>query len=507
MSQVTIVFVHGWSVTNLNTYGSLPARLQAEGAAQGIDIKLETIYLGQYISFRDEVRVQDISRAFQAAITDKFATAIQSGTRLVVITHSTGGPVLRDWYSRYSNRWPGKCPVSHLIMLAPANFGSALAKLGKGTLSRLDSFIKGVEPGQGVLDWLCVGSSEAWKLNEDWIKKGAIEISPDRIFPFVITGQDIDRKFYDALNSYTGELGSDGVVRCAGANLNATYLSIKQHIDGVTSEPGGTVTPIVAPATAFRIVKHTSHSGTDMGIMAGVKNTIGDPQGADTVDAILRSMKVASLADYDSLITAFNSETAALQVADKVEKVDGNIFSKDRYFIHDKFSMIIFRVKDSEGYAVTDYDLIFTGGDGTQSSANDLPEGFFADRQQNSNNRETVTYFVNNDILKGSGAVVAKDGKTVREATTGITHLGIQLNPRPDKGFVRYAKLILAADSDLFNAIVKPNSTTMIDICLQRLVDDQVFIVNEPPFDGWPVKKDFSKLNPHDPSMNNGVPN
>eukprot|EP01031_Cornospumella_fuschlensis_P043536 gene43536-53229_t len=44
-------------------------------------------------------------------------------------------------------------------MLAPANFGSALAQLGKGRVGRLKAWFSGVEPGQGVLDWLELGSS------------------------------------------------------------------------------------------------------------------------------------------------------------------------------------------------------------------------------------------------------------------------------------------------------------------------------------------------------------
>ena len=74
------------------------------------------------------------------------------------------------------------------------------------------------------LDWLILGSVEAWELNLDWILNGGRQIGTSGFFPFVLTGQSIDRKLYDILNSYTGESGSDGVVRVASANLNATYI-------------------------------------------------------------------------------------------------------------------------------------------------------------------------------------------------------------------------------------------------------------------------------------------
>ena len=47
----------------------------------------------------------------------------------------------------------------------------------------------------------------------------------------MLTGQSIDRHFYDNLNSYTGEAGSDGVVRVAAANLNFGMLRIEQAGD------------------------------------------------------------------------------------------------------------------------------------------------------------------------------------------------------------------------------------------------------------------------------------
>ena len=71
------------------------------------------------------------------------------------ITHSTGGPVVREWVDRfYGARKLRELPLKHLVMLAPANHGSALAVLGKQRLSRMKSWFQGVEPGQKVLDWL-----------------------------------------------------------------------------------------------------------------------------------------------------------------------------------------------------------------------------------------------------------------------------------------------------------------------------------------------------------------
>ena len=224
--KMIVVLVHGWSVVSTQTYGELPQRLKDE-ADEDVDVR--HIWLGRYVSFKDEVRVEDLARGFQAALMDELKNEIEAGRKIACITHSTGGPVVREWWDRFYVRNNVACPISHLIMLAPANFGSALAQLGKGRLSRLRSAINSVEPGQGILDWLELGSPESWDLNSRWIRDYSDpSAADDPMFLFSLSGQNIDREFYDHLNSYTGELGSDGTVRLAAANLNSTYLRLEQ---------------------------------------------------------------------------------------------------------------------------------------------------------------------------------------------------------------------------------------------------------------------------------------
>ena len=162
MKALRVIFVHGWSVTNTDTYGELPERLRAEAKKHpSIRLSMDHIHLSRYVSFRDEVRLDDLSRWFQAALERNIK--LPDGERFICITHSTGGPVIRDWWQRYYLDTGNPCPMSHLIMLAPANFGSALAQLGKGRLSDIKSMFQGVEPGTGVLDWLELGRSKVSK--------------------------------------------------------------------------------------------------------------------------------------------------------------------------------------------------------------------------------------------------------------------------------------------------------------------------------------------------------
>ncbi|MES2656372.1 MAG: phospholipase [Bacteroidota bacterium] len=460
----TILFIHGWSVTNIDTYGDLPLRLQAEAQKNNIDIKVEEIFLGRYISFHDEVSLQDISRAFEYAINEKLNVKKE---RYVCITHSTGAPVLRDWWQRYNtDRIP---PVSHLIMLAPANFGSALAILGKGKLSRIKAWFDDVEPGQKVLDWLELGSMQAWELNKKWIMSDGAQISNNGVFPFVVTGQSIDRKFYDNLNSYTGELGSDGVVRTSSTSLNSTYIKVTQDITVDAAKKYALSSELKieeykeSPSAPLRVVKGKSHSGDEMGIMKSVKKGTDDVKSAETVNAIFDCIKVKNNDDYNKLVEKFKTETDAVQKDELVEEVKG-IFKTTRTFIHNRYSQVIFRVTDSEGHPVTDFDLLLTAGN---NNPNHLPAGFAADRQRNSNNPEMITYYFNYDVLKnGSQETNFKDK---------ITKLGLQINPRPLEGFVRFVPCQITANDELLDKVFKPNSTTLIDIVLHRVVSNEVF--------------------------------
>lgn len=500
--KLIIVFVHGWSVTNTSSYGGLPVRLRNEADARGLDFELKHLFLGRYISFHDEVRLPDVSRAFSTAVGDELRTLLDGGKRFVCVTHSTGGPVIRDWWQRYYHGVAGSgvCPMSHLIMLAPANHGSALAQLGKGRISRLKSWFGGVEPGEGILDWLELGSSDAWDLNSEWIERGGDSIAANGILPFVLTGQTIDRKFYDHLNSYTGESGSDGVIRVASANLASRIIELDQQLpvkqSGKSSDaeaPSLDVTRVAAGAeTALRVVRGAAHSGRRKGIMRGVHIEAGHDKGRDLVDAVLECIAVKGRADYRRLAKRHAGETDTVQREERLETEDRLLLS-DTHFVHDRYSMVMFRISDDHGYPIRDFDLLLTGGE--DGDPDKLPRGFFMDRQLNRVNRNTLTYYFNYDIMAGAPAVT--DGsEIVRAATRGATSLGFRISPRPAAGFVRYLPCEVRASKSLLDEVLKPNSTTLVDIRLRRIVMKNVFRISR--LEGESTAGSFRRTPPGD---------
>lgn len=451
-----VIFVHGWSVTHTNTYGELPLWLENQGKEGRLNIQVGNIYLGQYISFDDAVTIDDIARAFDYAVRDEIANKLQDGERFACITHSTGGPVVRKWMDLYFKNNLAKCPLSHLIMLAPANHGSALAQLGKSRLSRIKSFFEGIEPGQRVLDWLELGSDLSWQLNESWLD---YECTANGIYSFVLTGQKIDRQLYDALNSYTGEAGSDGVVRVASANMNYSLLKLRQ--EGNNGENLVVAHMTRTKPMAFGVLPGCAHSGKKMGIIRSV--TMANAATHPTANWVLRCLQVKSSDSYNRLTKDLEKVTKETQKNEHMERVKTLLYKRE--YMTNRYSMIIFRLIDDRGNHLEDYDLYLTAG--PQYSTDTLPKGFFADRQRNQRDPGQLTYFLDYDIMEAGINTPQMQG-----------NLGFRIRAHPqasEQPLAYYTVLDFHSSLADINKILHPNETVMVEIMLQRRVDKAVF--------------------------------
>ena len=445
-----VVFVHGWSVTNTDAYGGLPEAL-AKNAPSSLDVTVEHLYLAKYVSFADEVTVDDIARGMQNAVNTEIAPKLSRGERFACVTHSTGGPVVRQWIDLYYRNKLDKCPVQHLVMLAPANHGSALAQLGKGRLARMKFFTEGVQPGTGVLNWLELGSDSSWDLNVSWLGYDAVG---GGLYPFVLTGQSIDRKLYDNLNSYTGEAGSDGVVRVAAANMNYGLIRLTQQDHGfVLSKEGKSA------KTALGVLPGRSHSGTAMGVMASVP---ADDDGAHpTLRWLLRCLGVNSATGYNALVKELDALTEKTQKDEKTTRKKA-VFLMQRTFIVNRCCMFVFRLQDDRGNNLNDYDVIFTAG--PDYDENHLAPGFFKDRQRNQRNPGKLTYYIDYDVMAEWLAKPELEGK-----------FGFKIVARPDSGFASYSYAEYRGTFAALKRYFEPNQTLMVDVQLKRHVVEGVF--------------------------------
>ncbi|HEX7046262.1 MAG TPA: alpha/beta fold hydrolase [Gammaproteobacteria bacterium] len=464
-----VVLVHGWSVRNTETYGELPARLRREAKRNPeLALDVRNLWLSKYISFHNEVQLEDISRAFEAALRRELGDAL--GQRPVaIVTHSTGGPVVRDWLQRFYVNRRKRAPISHLVMLAPANFGSPLAQLGRSRLARLKTWFNGVEPGLGVLDWLELGSPESLALNIEWMKT-APRLVKQGIFSFVLTGASIDHSLYDHLNSYTGELDSDGVVRVACANLNFRHVTLRQAAPPARKPKElslAVANESVLKDVPLAILPGMAHSGDDCGILRSIRNRDDEHP---TVMALLDCLHVKTARDYRTLRDVFENTSAVVLARQRVDvrNLPGPF---DRKRIKDPCSQVIFRVRDQEGYAVKDFELLLSA-DGDDPDR--LPPGFFVDRQQNRRDPATLTYYLNAARMLGDDPLV-HEGEVLRGALPAAEGLGLCIQPYPADGFVHYLAGRLPVSREFLRSLVVPHQTTVVDIELHRVVHEGTY--------------------------------
>jgi hypothetical protein len=445
-----IVFVHGWSVTNTNTYAGLPAAL-VKNASANLALQVTHLYLSKYVSFADAVTVDDIARGMQNAIAAEVLPKMVKGERFACITHSTGGPVVRKWINLYHRQRLDKCPLGHLIMLAPANHGSALAQLGKSRLARMKFFADGVQPGTGVLDWLELGSDQSWVLNRDWLAYNSVA---GGVYVFVLTGQKIDRALYDNLNSYTDEAGSDGVIRVAAANLNYGLIRLVQ-VDGNLSLQKEDR----SAKTAFGILPGRSHSGSSIGIVSSVGS---DDDGTHpTLQWVLRCLNVSNPTAYNRLHKELEVLTANTQADERKERVK-EFFVFRRTFETSRYCMFVIRIIDDRGSDLSDYDVLFTAG--PDYDPNHLPPGFFVDRQRNQLSVSKLTYYVDYDVMDAWFTKPELEGK-----------FGIKIAARPADGFAYYAVAEYRGTFAALKRYFEPNQTLMVEVQLNRRVTEGVF--------------------------------
>ncbi|WP_430735337.1 hypothetical protein [Halodesulfovibrio aestuarii] len=453
-----ILFVHGWNVHNLNSYGELPEAIQ-KAAPNGMNIEIHNIHLGRYINFHDEVTLDDVARAFDLARRDCIGDASFS-----CITHSTGGPVVRLWLHLFYGLLGDfdNIPLQHLIMLAPANNGSPLAALGKSTAARIfKRLFEGVEPGAGLLTWLQLGSQGQRELN-----LGSMEYSPadHGCYPFVLTGETIDHHFYDFLNSYLVEPGSDGVVRVSGANMNYKHIKLVQNgselVDGYDGRNVALLEPSsgikASPEAPLVVVRGASHSGKDIGIMRSI--TEDNYEQKTVVEHILRCLSVRCSDDYQQLTDDFKALTTEVQLE------EGETENQHCAFV--------FRVWDDRNNAIEDFDMLLLAE--SDYHPGKLPKGFFQDRQFNKQSKALI-YYLNYSQLKD------------------VSHLGFRINARPDSGFSYYLPIEFRSDGHAVSEFLQPNQTVFIDVTIKRFVDKEVF-----RFEGTDHDRDydFKKVKP-----------
>ena len=209
---VPLVLIHGYS-DNGASFANWRGKLRSGSPAwQG-----EVINTCSYQSLTDEVTIKDLADGLDRALRAKFGDDEQ---QFDAIVHSTGMLVIREWFARDRRRLSR---LKHLVALAPATFGSPLARQGRSWLGAIFKGQKHLGPdflaaGDAILDGLELASPYTWGLagRDIFCDPPYFDDSPDTPYVFVFCGTEM----YQGIRQLTNSPGMDGTVRWAGAGFN-----------------------------------------------------------------------------------------------------------------------------------------------------------------------------------------------------------------------------------------------------------------------------------------------
>jgi pimeloyl-ACP methyl ester carboxylesterase len=231
MMKNPIVLIHGYSDEG-KSFKPWRDVLVAKG------YRVEDVNICSYESLTNEVTIKDLAEGFDRAL--RIQAGLKDAEKFDAIVHSTGMLVIRSWLTTYNQR---RERLNRLIGLAPANFGSPLAGMGR---SFLGSFFKGrrelgpdfLEAGDKILDGLELGSRFTWELahldllptperpNDTFYGKD--ESTP---YVFIFCGMEP----YTGLRQIVNKPGTDGTVRWAGCSLRTRKITVDLTRDLVRS--------------------------------------------------------------------------------------------------------------------------------------------------------------------------------------------------------------------------------------------------------------------------------
>lgn len=213
----TLVLIHGYSDKG-KSFAAWRDRLKDRYE------RTEQIAICDYVSLTNEVTIKDLAEGFDLAL--KSRPGLNNDEDFDAIVHSTGMLVIRSWLTTYPVR---RNRLKHLIGLAPATFGSPLAKKGRSWIGAVFKGNKDLGPdflesGDMILDGLELASPFTWSLAEKDMLGGITYYGTTDATPYVHIF--CGREAYGGLRTFVNAPGTDGTVRQAGAGFNVRKIVI-----------------------------------------------------------------------------------------------------------------------------------------------------------------------------------------------------------------------------------------------------------------------------------------
>lgn len=463
MATRPLIMLHGWN-DNGDSFDRLAGHLRRRLASP----EIELVSICSYLSKSDDLRFDDLQAALERAWTKRQLP--RDPASVDVIVHSTGGLVIRDWLQRHFA--PDASPVKHLVMLAPANFGSPLAHVGRSVLGRVANGFFSRQEGQAVfetgtriLQGLELASPFSWELA--MLDRFADDIgmyAPGRTLCTVLVGNT----GYSGIRSVANEEGGDGTVRISTTNLNCAYVHIdfsEQEREGRSrTVPTLTARQLSAGRTAFRIVNRLDHSAIKLDVPA---SNFSNAQ-KEALELIARALTVGD-ADFEAFCDECDQANNTL-----TRNSDSNR-GKPGY------QNTLVRVRDQFAVPVTDYMIEFYDPRRDQRDGGRLARAIHeqAIRDVHCYKADASFRSLYIDTLK-LHAEVGRAGTELGFSITANPMLGegdtvVGFNTFADEDIED-----LCLDRDQLAEFFQPHRSLLVDIELQRTQAPTVFQLRDP---------------------------
>jgi len=465
-----VLILHGWSDSS-RSFRSLAAFLSAN------NYQPKTLWLGDYISKDDDVRVEDVGKRM-AEVIDVMIANSELDSSFDMIVHSTGSLVAREWLTTRYGAEPERCPMKRLIMLAPANYGSKLAATGKSFLGRV---VKGYDnwfhTGKSMLDDLELSSPYQWELaRRDVLVSAGGDTTKfygaDRVWPFVIVGT---HPYASALRQIVNENGSDGTVRVCAANLNArgVTLDFRETAEDKMVQTWGTRLDSDVPLAVLPTRTHGSivdpervdrDNREDIAETAEEKALLGK--------LILEALACADFNAYQAILAAWEQISEATAERRKAPPAG----SKAEYF--HQYMQMNAQVVDDYRRPVTDYFLeFFSGTTKAYDEANVyLHREVIEDVKVNSVNAALRNlFFDNTDLREGYYRQLPKGADPVVYLSLSAASPGKNINYFEREKIGAKQEIPVHLEGDRTKRWLRRNTTHFVQIIIPRIPNPGVF--------------------------------
>lgn len=446
-----IIILHGWSDKSVS-FEPLAAFLRTQGA-EVIDL-----WLGDYQSMRDRITLWDLGLAFRRALEREQIPLARYSFDCVI--HSTGALVAREFLRQICGGDATLTPIRNLVMLAPANFGSPLAKVGKSVIGRLfkgwsfDNIADGAagETGERVLDALEMASPYSWQLGLDELTGGSATLfSAENCRTTVLAGTNK----YTGMRGVTHVNGGDGTVLVSTANLNTRYLLVD----------------FADPDQPKIIDRKTSTSAVAFAVLDRNHGTITHP------DATREERSLPQVADWQRLFLAALQVTQAGYAAHLAVCAGQTVatFAAGRGDNFHQYMHVVFKVRDQFGQPVPDYVIDFYQlDDDDRDKVYRKIHGEVLEKVWTNTRDASYRSFLLD--LTDLETFLQRNPEATIELSVAAANVSREISYRNPSQPAKGVRLFSQQDRNFWH----PNETVLVEFILHRTTTENVFTLRHP---------------------------